>query len=655
MKTNEKKSVALLKFFGCRASRIKNSFKKPSKKLFGKLGLFLIFGAMFLNLSASFGVHDNRDEYIAKNISLGVNRASAEWDLASILGSGMLNTPEGAAFDDSSSFNQTLVAANDGTGDGKNIFIDWILVAVLNAMSALLDFSGKLLDMMLKQEFFDALIKQNSSIYKGWTIVRDTLNIFFMILLLFSAFATIFQVEKYHIRKVIIMLIVMALLVNFSFPIAGFIIDFSNSAMYYLIELTAPGSGATQSGVMMRFSSFGSVLKNVNEPNSLATTDLILSIIFHFIIFITFISIALNLLIRNLAFAILLILSPAGFAFAFFPDTKGVANSWWSALFKYAFLGPIMVFFLYIAVLIFDQGGAMSDSANFSGSAVAFIVPIVFLWMGLIISNKFGGDGAGVAMNMAKRTGGWVKGAAAGTAIGGAVLVGRSADSMTGGHVKGNIMAIKNRWNQFGEDYNAKANKIAAERGAKIGVKGANEKLVQENRKKWKENGGLGDDEATRIESDGTRAEKMALYLERAEEKGFDSNPDKAFTQYKAGLDALKDNKVYKDIFERNVTKKNIDLEIRANVEGEMAKLGRSLTTNETSVIAEKSFKKLDSGNWKDQNIERTLAFNKMLGNGGVAEGGKKIINGYSDSAKNKLSSDMKGDKYAAGKGQLWV
>lgn len=39
-------------------------------------------------------------------------------------------------------------------------------------------------------------------VYEIWTMVRDLLNMAFIMMLLFSAFATIFQVDKYHIKKI---------------------------------------------------------------------------------------------------------------------------------------------------------------------------------------------------------------------------------------------------------------------------------------------------------------------------------------------------------------------------------------------------------------------------------------------------------------------
>lgn len=622
-------------FLKTELNRIKNSFKKPSKKAFGKIGLFLIFGTMILNLSSS----------------LEIEKANALDDggwfnsFVETMGGLGIEAPESASGG---------AIAEAGMGGG-NLLLEWALSGVNSLMVKLVSFSGSLIDRVLQQSFYDSLIRNNTSIYKGWTVVRDILNMFFMLLLLFSAFATIFQVEKYHLRKMIIMLVVMALLVNFSFPIARFIIDFSNSAMYFLIELTF-GNVQSDSGVIMRFANVGAVLGNINGGNnSPASTQLMLSIIFNFIIFITFISIGLNLLIRIIAFIILLILAPAGFAFNFFPDTKSLASDWWSALFKYAFMGPVMVFFIYLAVLIFD--GKLKGGGNFNENVLGFIVPIVFLWIGLIASQKFGGDGAGAAMNLAKKTGNKIKGYGQSAAWTSTKAIGRFADDRTKNIATGSVGAIKMKLSQWNNDHKSASNTRATQFADKLGVAGANEKLVQSIRKDWKDGGGVSDADLIKAES-GSKAEKMAAALERAENKGFDKDPDNAFKQYQEGLQALEGNKVYKELFERNIKKKNIDLIIRSKYEEEKLKLkpGEALDENKTKDIAKKEFAKLNPAEWKDQNIERINITNTKFGNLGVGRAAGEIIDAYKDSAKNKLMSEINGEKYAQGKaGGLWV
>jgi|GEM_PF-2293893 len=288
--------------------------------------------------------------------------------------------------------------------------INWILYGVLIFISYLTTIAVTILDYSLDVKNFKDIV-QNQSIYNAWTFVRDFLNLFFMLILLFSAFATIFQVEKYNLKKMIVLLVVMALLVNFSFPITLFIIDFSNSIMYFFAEAAFSGVPSPSAG-LGEIASFadsfaGSVKIGTTKE---MTAGLLLAIVVSFVFFITILALALNLIIRVFALAMLIVLSPVGFALSFFSGTKSVADSWWDNIFKYSFMGPSLLFFLLLAMNFFGvsdpiEGYSGEDRFGLVKSLSKNVLAVTFLWMGLIASQKFGGMASGVAMNFAKSTG----------------------------------------------------------------------------------------------------------------------------------------------------------------------------------------------------------------------------------------------------------
>ena len=65
----------------------------------------------------------------------------------------------------------------------------------------------------------------------GWVIVRDLANMFFVLVLLVIAFATILRIESYNAKKLLPKLLIMAVVINFSKTIFGIIIDFSQVIM----------------------------------------------------------------------------------------------------------------------------------------------------------------------------------------------------------------------------------------------------------------------------------------------------------------------------------------------------------------------------------------------------------------------------------------
>ncbi|EKE21332.1 MAG: hypothetical protein ACD_7C00279G0008 [uncultured bacterium] len=625
-------------FLKTKFNRIKNSSKNPFKRTFGKIGLFLIFGMTVLNVSVNVNEQLKKNNYLdLELLSININSVNAElpenwWEVQDMSGSNYTIDPE--KVDQNNSIDAVL---------GGNPF-KAVVIALLNginvALSKLVIFAGYLMDLALKQSFFNALIG-NEGVYDGWVIVRDMLNMFFMLILLFSAFATIFQVEKYHLRKMIIMLVVMALLVNFSFPITRFIIDFSNSAMYFLVD-NVSNSTKSNSAMLADFASFGEALGSASDmTDSIAAA--ILSLILTFITAITIFAFALNLLIRLLAFVILIILSPAGFVFAFFPGTKNIADDWWGALFKYSFMGPIMMFFFYLAIMMFKKAsGAAAGESAWVVSFVKFFVPVVFLWMGLVASQKFGGAASGAAMNFAKKTGNNIKSYGQKAAWGTVGLAGKGIDAGTGHRISGGIGGLKSKWDSWGENYKTASNTRKTEAAAFLGVDGANEKLVRENMKKMKEEG-ISDADLNTKETSGTNAERMAVALFRAENNRFDNNPALAQTQYNNAMNAVRGHQVYENQFLGGARKTNMDLVINERITTSGANTPAAMQP-----IIRDELSRLDPDQWRDQNIQRMVA-NTTPNRGLIIAEGANIISGYSQQGQDNVTRNMRGAKLNAG------
>jgi hypothetical protein len=263
----------------------------------------------------------------------------------------------------------------------------------------------------------------NKIIYQIWTMVRDVLNIAFIIAILFSAFSTIFQVQKYSYKNMLLNIVIMALLVNFSFPIARVIIDIANVIMYTFVQ----GFGITSGtggfmGQILTKSGFDSLVTSITSVKDVDTTYLIALIIFLFIFAITLLILALLFVIRLTALAILVIFSPIAFVGPTLPFLSKYSSEWWDNLFKYSFFGPIMVFMLYIALKmmtsISSMGGTMKATAGKVGdgstaslvaSIAFFSIPIVILWFGMAVAQKmsiaFAGTATGAATNFMKGAG----------------------------------------------------------------------------------------------------------------------------------------------------------------------------------------------------------------------------------------------------------
>ena len=107
-----------------------------------------------------------------------------------------------------------------------------------------------LIDLLLKigsyNDFVDA-----QSVVIGWSVVRDVMNIAFIIGLLAIAFGTVLRIQSYHYKNTLLKLLIMALLVNFSKTITGVFIDLSQVVMltfFNAVKIYNAVSGKTYRG-----------------------------------------------------------------------------------------------------------------------------------------------------------------------------------------------------------------------------------------------------------------------------------------------------------------------------------------------------------------------------------------------------------------------
>ncbi len=224
----------------------------------------------------------------------------------------------------------------------------WVLIGISKLIYlAVSTISFSLSDTIMK-------IFESEGLYTGWVVVRDFFNIFFIFFLIFSAFCTIFQVSKYHIRSTWIMIVVMALLVNFSWPLTRVMIDISNVTMVYILN----GSGMTEKnavkskGLVAKLSQETEFIYLILGGNYVSkdkstiyrkdglVSAMLVGIIFGLIFLFTMVAIGILLLIRTILLAVLLVLSPVGFILMAFPSTRSRANQWWSELIDQLYVGP---------------------------------------------------------------------------------------------------------------------------------------------------------------------------------------------------------------------------------------------------------------------------------------------------------------------------
>lgn len=250
------------------------------------------------------------------------------------------------------------------------------------------------------------------AVANGWVIVRDLTNMFFILVLLVLAFGTMLGVDEYSYKnKMFSRLLIMAVVINFSRTIAGLFIDLSQVIMLTFVNgfAAAAGGNFTQALQIDK-------LMNINQdaPGDVDTFSavgaLFLALVMVTISLIVVLVMAIALVMRIVLLWLLVVMSPLAFFMKAVPGGKASAYyaQWWDEFTKNLLTGPVLAFFLWLALVTVATGDitvASSDSgancgvgaACSSANIQAFLIGIGMLMGGLYFAEKIGGVGAGVA------------------------------------------------------------------------------------------------------------------------------------------------------------------------------------------------------------------------------------------------------------------
>ncbi len=321
--------------------------------------------------------------------------------------------------------NTALAGAVDvisqGVGTAVATVLSWIAYVFLMLFGLLLTL---LIGILVNVAQFNHIIDV-PAVTEGWIIVRDLCNMFFVLIVLVIAFATILKYENYHVKKTLPKLLIMAILINFSKTICGLIIDFSQVIMLTFVSGFAV-HGAGNFIEMFQTNKIASIWTGADNVNSWAVVVGIITGVFALLVTNIVVAIMLFVLVMRVVMLwIYVILSPLAFLLSAFPAGAKYAQQWWGEFSKQVIVGPILAFFIWLALTTAKtSSGKLGD---FGGDEVCaginvffcsdnfqtFIITIGLLIGGLIVTQQLGGM-AGAA---AGKGIGWIRGGAAGAAL----------------------------------------------------------------------------------------------------------------------------------------------------------------------------------------------------------------------------------------------
>lgn len=375
----------------------------------------------------------------------------------------------------------------------------WLAAKGTNIIFKLMSFItyivGVLFDYSLELSINSAeFFKKLGVIEAAWTFLRDILNITFIFILLWAAIQLLIGNEaQYNAKKVLMNVVIVAILINFSLFAAKIMVDGSNIVSLKIYE-TMKASSAENPTASISARVMGvvglSALYNitqifsdrsvqaynacVNNPGALITVSVLGSI------FLAILCLALGLaavlfLVRLVNIIVLFIKSPLwvwGYVLPNNPSVSKFKDSWWAEM-KHVLTFPIAyLFWMLVAIIIFEKLGEGSKGTSFlqiicqppaAGTGgmstetisvfAVFVIVIIFMMRAISygvkhaagtgetiggkwsqsVANKFGSWQDAATKGLAKKT--WEKSssAAAGVGIGAAKLTSSGISGLAGG------------------------------------------------------------------------------------------------------------------------------------------------------------------------------------------------------------------------------
>ncbi|MFZ4648749.1 MAG: hypothetical protein ACOYMB_03920 [Patescibacteria group bacterium] len=327
-----------------------------------------------------------------------------------------------------------FVGAANATGTIANAiatFLGWIIYGIVWALGQLLVLMMEILVYIAQWSLFISA----PAVVLGWKIVRDICNMFFVVIMLVIAFATVLRVEKYSYQKLLPKLIIMAILINFSKMICGLIIDVSQVVMLTFVNSFKDVAGANLTTILgldkITTVSANDANNVANATNTVGSNEVtgwsilgayVLALIFVLISLITITVMVMMLAIRIVMLWIYVVLSPMAYLLAAFPDGQKYSGQWWSEFTKNVIVGPILAFFIWLSFAALGNpssvpssiggtpiptnqnigatGGGGSQPLTTAGSPnnmLNFLISIAMLYGGLQVTQSIGGAAGGMA------------------------------------------------------------------------------------------------------------------------------------------------------------------------------------------------------------------------------------------------------------------
>ena len=338
--------------------------------------------------------------------------------------------------------------------EGLTFVLSELSFAILTISAYILGLAGLLLKFVIDYTVVNMSVRIDAvgTIDVAWTAFRDLANMLFIFIILYIAIGTILNLGSVSTKKMLVNVIIIGLLINFSLFFTKIIIDASNIVtigFYNNIMVSDTGAGGWgEFGLAGPFvdkmqvvgiydkkvlTSLGSDYKNI------LLLGLGGGLIFLVAAFI-FLAISFLFIGRFIILVFLMILSPVAFASVALPEDK-YSKMWWNKLLDQCIFAPVFMALLWVSLQLI--GGILPDTTDKPGFAKAlvgtnpveslpivmnFIIIIAMLLFCLLVAKQLGAMGASTAINAGNKIKSWGQGKIRGAgAFGARVAINQTA------------------------------------------------------------------------------------------------------------------------------------------------------------------------------------------------------------------------------------
>lgn len=235
-------------------------------------------------------------------------------------------------------------AINNLTGFFKDTLIDILKNAIMPLVT----------NVMSYQNFF------STGVNAGWDITRNFANLFFALILLIIAIATVLNVgalSNYTAKRMLPTFIFVALFINFSKAIVGFLIDISQIVMITLYNSFGP----SMADIIGNASNLAQAAAESNINN--ATLNIFIIVLIAILTFVLLWT-AVALAVRIVTLWFVIMFSPLAFMAQLVPGLQGLTSDWSKKLQSSLVDGPTLMFLLYLAFTVMKNGMLANPSSG---------------------------------------------------------------------------------------------------------------------------------------------------------------------------------------------------------------------------------------------------------------------------------------------------